>query len=194
MPTHDQTRQLYARATSGEPSLGSLKTAEQVAQVVRLPAARILELSRAQVLPHFRIDGGEPLFYAPMLKAYVREHLTLECPGAPLPLDLRPVVAPPVSREVPTALTLLRDLLCEWPGVELPPCIYFLVADDTVLYIGQSRNLAARLAQHSDHGRQWERTLFLPVPESELLRVEREWIRTLQPPWNRAGVMKDEVK
>ncbi|MDH5667770.1 MAG: GIY-YIG nuclease family protein [Nitrospira sp.] len=192
MPTRDVSRLPHASATGDGPSLGSLKTAEQVAQLVRLPAERILELSRAQVLPHFRIDGGEPLFYPPMLKAYVREHLTLECPGAPLPLDLRPVVAMPVSREVPMALTLVCDRLREWPGLDQVPCVYFLVEDEMVRYVGQSRNLAARLAQHSDHGRRWDRVLFLPVPESELLRVEREWIRTLQPPWNRAGVTKTE--
>lgn len=193
MPTRDVSRLLHASATGDGPSLGSLKTAEQVAPSVRLPAERILELSRAQVLPHFRIDGGEPLFYPPMLRAYVREHLITACPGASLPLDLRPVVATPVSRDVPTALTLVRDRLCEWPGIELPPCIYFLITDEAVCYVGQSRNLASRLAQHSNHGRRWDRALFLPVPESDLLRVEREWIRTLQPPWNRAGVTKEDV-
>jgi hypothetical protein len=168
-----------------------LKTAEQVAPVVRLPAQRILELSQAQVLPHFRIDGGEPLFYAPALRAYVRQYLTMECPGTPLPLDLRPVVVTPISREVPAVLTLVRDRLCEWPGIDLPPAVYFLIDGETVLYVGQSRNLAARLARHGASGRRWERTLFLPVPESELLRVEREWIRTVRPPWNRAGLTED---
>jgi hypothetical protein len=67
------------------PSLGSLKTGEEVAKMVRLSAARILQLSRAEVLPHFRIDGGEPLFSLPILKAYVRRHLTVACEGAPLP-------------------------------------------------------------------------------------------------------------
>lgn len=191
MPTRDVSRLLHASATGDGPSLGSLKTAEQVAPAVRLPAKRILELSQAQVLPHFRIDGGEPLFYAPALRAYVRQYLTMECPGAPLPLDLRPIVASPVSRSVPTVLTMVRDRLCEWPGIDLPPCVYFLIDGEAVLYIGQSRNLAARLVQHSHNGRQWQRALFLPIPESELLRVEREWIRTVRPPWNRAGFSED---
>jgi hypothetical protein len=40
------------------PSFGSLKTAEEVAKVVRITAERILQLSRGQMLPpHFRIDG-----------------------------------------------------------------------------------------------------------------------------------------
>lgn len=90
------------------PSLGSLKTAEEVAKVVRISAERILELSRAEVLPHFRIDGGQPLFSVPILRAYVRRHLTVECDGAPLPLDLRPVVLKPVTESVPIALTMVQ--------------------------------------------------------------------------------------
>src|SRR5690349_1979404 len=86
------------------PSLGRLKTAGEVAKVARISAERILELSRAEVLPHFRIDGGEPLFSVPILKAYVRRHLTVECEGAPLPLDLRPVVLKPVQTSAPLAL------------------------------------------------------------------------------------------
>lgn len=69
------------------PSLGSLKTAEEVAKVVRMSAERILQLRRAEVVPHFRIDGGEPLFSVPIVKAYVRRYLTVECEGASLPLD-----------------------------------------------------------------------------------------------------------
>ncbi|OQW32901.1 MAG: hypothetical protein A4E19_05990 [Nitrospira sp. SG-bin1] len=174
------------------PSLGSLKTAEEVAKVVRLSLDRILELSRAEVLPHFRIDGGEPLFSVPTLKAYVRRYLTVECEGAPLPLDLRPVVLKPVHTSAPLALTMVQDRLCECPAIDVPPCVYFLIDRETILYVGQSCNLPARLVQHSQAGRQWERALFLPVPESELLQVEAHWIRALKPSWNRCRTAKPQ--
>ena len=170
---------------SGGPSLGSLKTADEVAKVVRLTPERILELSHAQVLPHFRIDGGEPLFSVPILKAYVRQHLTVECAGAPLPLDLRPVVLSPPVQSVPIALAMVQERLREWPGIDIPPCVYFLVDGEAILYVGQSCNLPARLVQHRHSGRQWERVLLLPVPESDLLKVEAHWIRALAPIWNR---------
>ncbi len=173
------------------PSLGSIKTAEEVAKVVRISAERILQLSRAQVLPHFRIDGGEPLFSVPILKAYVRRHLTVECEGAPLPLDLRPVVLKPVTESVPIALSMVQERLRECPAIDVPPCVYFLIDGETILYVGQSCNLPARLVQHSQIGRQWERALFLPVPELELLRVETHWIRALKPSWNRSRFSKD---
>lgn len=173
------------------PSLGSLKTAEEVAKVVRISAERILELSRSQVLPHFRIDGGEPLFSVPILKAYVRRHLTVTYEGAPLPLDLRPVVLKPVTESVPIALTMVQERLRECPPLDLPPCVYFLIDRETVLYVGQSCNLPARLMQHSQAGRVWGRALFLPVPKAELLHVEGQWIRALKPSWNRSRSLKD---
>jgi len=176
------------------PSLGSLKTAEEVAKVVRISAERILQLSRALVLPHFRIDGGEPLFSVPILKAYVRQHLTVVCEGTPLPLDLRPVVLKPVTHTIPIALTMVQDRLRECPAIDVPPCVYFLIDGETILYVGQSCNLPARLMQHSQIGRHWERALFLPVPEAELLKVEAHWIRALQPRWNRSRTSKSAVE
>lgn len=176
------------------PSLGSLKTAEEVAKMVRISAERILELSRAEVLPHFRIDGGQPLFSVPILKAYVRRHLTVECPGAPLPLDLRPVVLKSVQTSAPVALAMVQGRLHECPTMEVPPCVYFLISGETILYVGQSCNLLARLVQHSQTGRKWERALFLPVPESDLLKVETLWIRALKPAWNRSRFSKSAVE
>lgn len=174
------------------PSLSSLKTAEEVAKVVRMPTRRILELSHAQVLPHFRIDGGEPLFNVQQLRSYVRRYLTAEFEGAPLPLDLRPVVITPVAKPVPVELVIVQDRLCECPAIHIPPCVYFLIDGEHVVYVGQSRNLAGRLIQHKQDGKTWERVLFLPVPESELFRVESEWILTLRPPLNRTGVSEDK--
>jgi hypothetical protein len=70
--------------------------------------------------------------------------------------------------------------------------VYFLIEGTTVVYIGQTRNLAARLLQHTHTGKKWERVLFIPVPVAELLRVEAEWIAALQPPLNRCAVTRSE--
>lgn len=175
-------------------SLTSLKTAQEVAAQVRLSAGRILELAEAMLLPHFRIDGGEPLFSIQSLKRYVRQYLTTTYSGAPLPLNLRPVVLTPVTRNTPIALAAVQDRLFECPAMDIPPCVYFLVEADVVVYVGQSRSLASRLIQHNQAGKQWERVLFIPAPESELLRIEAQWISALQPPLNRRNLSKDTPK
>ncbi len=167
------------------PSLTRLKSAQEVAAQVRISAGRLNELADAMIAPHIRIDGGEPLFMLATLKKYVSRHMASVCEGAPLPLYLRPIVLTPVRKEVPLSLAAIHERLCECPAVEVPPCIYFLIANEAVAYVGQTRNLAARLLQHSRDGKCWERVLFMPIPEAELLRVEAHWITALQPPLNR---------
>ncbi len=176
------------------PSLTSLKTAQEVADQVRLSAGRIRELAEARLLPHFRIDGGEPLFCPTTLKRYVRQHLTVIFEGAPLPLNLRPIVFRPITQAVPAALTAVQDRLCDCPAIDIPPCVYFLIEAGAVVYVGQSRHLPSRLAQHNQDGKRWERVLFMPVPESELLRVEAHWISALQPALNRTHLTKETPK
>lgn len=170
------------------PSLTSLKTAQEVADQVRLSAGRIRELAEAKLLPHFRVDGGEPLFCPTTLKRYVRQHLTVMCEGAPLPLNLRPIVFRPITQPVPAALAAVQDRLSDCPAIDIPPCVYFLIEAGAVVYIGQTRHLPSRLAQHWQDGKRWERVLFMPVPESELLRVEAQWIAALQPPLNKTSL------
>jgi hypothetical protein len=41
----------------------------------------------------------------------VRRHLTVKCEGAPLPLDLRPVVLKPVTQSIPMVLTMVQARL-----------------------------------------------------------------------------------
>lgn len=176
------------------PSLSSLKTAQEVAEQVRLSVGRIRELAEAMLLPHFRIDGGEPLFCPTALKRYVRQHLTVMCEGAPLPLNLRPIVQRPLTQPVPVALAAVQDRLCDCPALDIPPCVYFLILAGTVAYVGQSRHLPSRLAQHLQDGKQWERVLFMPVPESELLRVEAQWIAALRPPLNKTSLSRASEK
>lgn len=170
------------------PTLSSLKTAEEVASLVRMSADRLRELAAAQIVPHFRVDDGPPLFNLPGLKEYVRRYLTAVCQGEPLPLNLRPVVQqPPAPATIPRALAEIESRVCELPSLDYPPCVYFLVLGVEIVYVGQSRNLPARLAQHREDGKRWERVFYLPAPAECLLQVESQWIKVLQPPLNRAG-------
>lgn len=167
------------------PSLAGLKTAHEAAPLVRMSITRVQELARAQILPHYRIDGGEPLFHLQSLKEYVRRYLTIAYDGAPLPLDLRPIVFTPATKPVPISLAKIQDRIAEYPAGEMPPCVYFLIEKNQVVYIGQSRNLPSRLSQHDGDGKTWDRVLFMPLPAADLLRVEAEWIAALTPPLNR---------
>lgn len=173
-------------------TFSGLKTATEVAPHVRMVPRRLQELSDAQILPHFRIDGGEPLFQMQNLKQFIRRHLTTEFVGAPVPLNLRPIVFQRMAEPPPLPLAAVQDRLCEYPSCDLPPCVYFLISDSAVTYVGQSRNLSVRLAQHRQNGKSWDKVLYMPVLECDLLRVETEWIAALNPSLNRAGAKRGE--
>ncbi len=172
------------------PSLAGLKTAHEAAPLVRMSVTRVQELAQALILPHYRIDGGEPLFHLQSLKLYVRRNLTVAYDGATLPLELRPIVFTPVSNPVPIALAKIQDRIAEYFAGDIPACVYFLIKDNQVVYIGQSRNLPSRLSQHEGDGKTWDRVLFMPLPPADLLRVETEWIAALAPPLNRTRISR----
>ena len=69
--------------------------------------------------------------------------------------------------------------------------IYFLVSEGTVCYVGQSKDLVARVMAHwRANPRVWrtvvtfDQVFWLPVPVAELNDVEAYWITTLRPQFN----------
>jgi hypothetical protein len=162
-----------------------LVTAEEIAAAVYLAPARLRDLADAQIVPHVRIDNGPPLFKRGDLIRHVKEHFMVQHLGRPLPLDLRVITHHPVECDVPLALTAAKKWLCEYsPAL---PCVYFLMREGHILYVGQSMNLSARLQQHWADGKRWDRVVYLLVPKEDALRVEAQWIQALRPPLNRTN-------
>lgn len=60
--------------------------------------------------------------------------------------------------------------------------VYFLVKGDRVIYVGQSVNVFARIAQHKDKA--FERMAFIPCAEDMLDRLESIYIHFLMPEMN----------
>jgi hypothetical protein len=91
---------------------------------------------------------------------------------------------PSKARPIPPDLARYEDQLVP---LEVPvPCIYFLVRDDVVVYVGQSGNLHVRVNTHL-RDKQFDRVLYLPTPLEDLDRVERGFILALQPEYNLQG-------
>jgi excinuclease UvrABC nuclease subunit len=67
--------------------------------------------------------------------------------------------------------------------------IYFLISDGSVVYVGQSVDVYRRIASHVTT-KQFDAIHVLPCPEVELVKVESDYIRKLNPPLNRAGRIK----
>jgi hypothetical protein len=100
-----------------------------------------------------------------------------------------------VEREIPALLAGLP--LEELPAIhwDYPPCIYFLLDEGQVVYVGKTVGLVARIGQHLRPNRwdpsvrkRFQRVLYIPCSETLLDRVEGALIKILNPRDNRAGL------
>jgi predicted DNA-binding transcriptional regulator AlpA len=62
--------------------------------------------------------------------------------------------------------------------------IYFLLLDGEIVYVGQSIDVFARLAQHIKE-KTFDRWHWVPCPANQILSAERAYIRAFKPPLNK---------
>lgn len=93
--------------------------------------------------------------------------------------------APCATVGVPAVLSSLVPGLRDFGPYHRPEqCVYFLVAGSQVIYVGQTADLHARLANHYALGKRFDRVFFLPVARGECLEVESAFIARFAPPLN----------
>lgn len=167
--------------TNDEKYPGSLKKANLIADELGMSVDRVLELANSHFMPHWRIDGGEPLFQLAEVKKWAAKNLIKRIDGQELPFNLKIMIAPPKAVDAPETIREI-DNLKQVPINLYPPGIYFLVKDDEVVYVGQSVNPIARIGNHTD--KDFDRAYMIPVPSSMLNDVEGALIRAINPPLN----------
>jgi hypothetical protein len=157
-----------------------LKKASQIAEQLNLSEQRILELADSQYIPHWRIDGGDPLFQIQETKKWVAKNILNRIDGTDLPVHLKLMISPPEAKEAPPEIRETPNLR-EVPIFDCyPPGVYFLVKDNTVVYVGQSLNPLARVGAHM-RTKDFDRAYMIPVPSSLLNSVEGAIIRAMNP-------------
>jgi hypothetical protein len=172
----------------------SYRTAESIVDSLDgISAERLIELAEAGYVLHYMIDGKGPWFKSREVKAWYDANLVTAHAGMPLPMRLM-LVIPPQSRpasDAPESIARLNGLRHIDPAYFLCPGVYFLCRGDEVVDVGQSVNIPGRIMDHVREssrpaGKRFDRAMifYLPTPESELLRVESEFIRLLQPEYN----------
>lgn len=161
-------------------NLVSLHTA---ASDLGLDENRLRELTDAGYAPHWRIDGGEPLYRLTDLRAWGARNLAACCAGRPLPVQLSINVLPLPCNNAPEPI---RDIprLVELP-IAAQPGIYFLCREGKVVYVGQSVSPLSRIGTHGlERRKDYDHAFMVPVPSSSLDAVERALIRWLKPQYN----------
>jgi len=67
------------------------------------------------------------------------------------------------------------------------PGVYFLIRDGQIVYVGSSVWPSRRVWSHAHcPGKNFAESVFLAVPDDQLVEAERHWIRTLRPVHNKA--------
>ena len=159
-----------------------LQNAAKIAEQLRIPAEKILELANAHYIPHWRLDNGEPLFQIGEVKKWAAKNLLNRIEGQDYPINLRIMVMPPAPISAPLEIREIPDLR-QIPLHECPSGIYFLVDNNKVVYIGQSVNPLMRISEHRKD-KKFTQAYMIPVPKSLLDAVEGALIRAMNPPLN----------
>ncbi len=163
-----------------------LKSLDEAATQIGLSAARLRLLADGGYAPHYRVDGGDPLFRQTELKAWAAQNVLERVQGNILPQPIRVVV--PASRladfsKTPSAIREIEGL-CDISGEARRTGIYFLCHDGELVYVGQSVDVANRVANHRSSRRDFDSVFFLPWPGDDLDRIEGALIRALRPALN----------
>lgn len=179
---HKVTHHTNDPLKNGFPS--SLIDAQGVEQSLKggMSAARVEELAESGFMPHYRIDGGQPLFKISEVKHWISEQCMEHCTGRALPSALRVVVpADEIYETPPTAIQNLTELQ-QLPRHGYQPGVYFLCQGDHVVYVGQSKTPVTRIAAHNcDRSKDFDRVYLQPCPASELDDLECALIHHLKP-------------
>ena len=179
----DELKQMIVRCETWPTGLVSSAI---IATEVGLPVERVNELADSGYWPHYRFDGGEPMFKKTESKEWAARNLMQKVQGKEPVFTFKVVIQPSAKMKTipPTSISSVKGLT-ELTHILYPPGVYFLVKGDEVVYVGQSVNPMSRVG---DHMRQkidlFDRVYFVPVPQFMLDAVEGGFIKLLSPRLN----------
>lgn len=157
---------------------------KEAAAICLLSEERLLDLARSGFAPHMVVDGVNYFFERQKIYRWVKKNLMQYKTGKPLINEIRILQhQEPNPYGIPEALIPIVDKLREVHGDNFGPCVYFLVSNGSVVYVGQSTNLFMRINSHKAN-KAFDRVLYLPCTKESLNTVEAAFIRNLKPVLN----------
>jgi hypothetical protein len=173
--------------------LPSFLSAEEMSKKCGMSTERLIELANAEIIPHVRIDNGPPLFLVRPMLDWVKENALYVQDGQKLPINLVAMInRKPDFSEIPEELQGIAGKLKKYENQAFPPCVYFLIREGRVVYVGQTTTLPARIQTHMVD-KLFDEVLYMVVPPENLLEVERSFISLLTPEYNKEVLAKKTI-
>jgi hypothetical protein len=156
---------------------------------IRLSKDKMIELADQHAVPHYRtqLDMSQPLFLLNDLSDYIMYETMWQSTETKTNIyflnvseraDVKPEIFQSIEKLMPC------ESLHIFPMVDAP-VVYFLVSKGSIVYVGQSLQLGARIHQHKRDGEKiWDTVYYIPVPHDELSKVEQRLIEHLKPVYN----------
>jgi hypothetical protein len=157
---------------------------EDAAEICLISPARLKELTESGFAPAIMVDNSRFVYKRKEIFEWAKANLVQHLAGKPIPKTitfLEHRKADPFG--IPEELTSLHSQLKEVFGDGIGPCVYFLILKKEIVYVGQSVNLMSRVDSHR-LTKEFDRTLYLPIPKEILNDVEAAFIRKLRPKYN----------
>ena len=160
-------------------------SASEVAEMTKLSEEKLLEHAQAGFAPCLIIDGQ--YFFKKRIFSWVKKHFVKVQKGITFPEKLTIFIDQPA---IETTMGLPKEIrklegLKKYDFWHFPPCVYFLVHGNELVYIGQALHLPKRLFEHQRMGKVFDQVYFLEVPKSELNKIERMFIREIETKYNK---------
>jgi predicted GIY-YIG superfamily endonuclease len=95
------------------------------------------------------------------------------------------------QRSIPAILRALSANVQEFFIPLSGPCIYFLMREDRIVYVGQSMSIARRIPDHLS-SKSFDRIYYSPVQEKEMDGIERTLIEYYDPEYNRDAMVNEK--
>ena len=141
--------------------------------------------NKSNLIPHYTV-GGKRAFSSHDVCEWITENLVDYDKGKKL---ITKFISYPQKntnpKKIPPQLIGIKGKLQEIGSP--PPCVYFLINIDEVVYVGQTVNIYSRIKHHENSEKIYTRVLYIPVCNEELERVERGFIDSLDPKYNKDG-------
>jgi hypothetical protein len=151
---------------------------------IYLSSERIEKLADQGYMPCWYVDGNR-LYSAAVVKKWIAANLIVEDEGCRFPENLVIGVTRqrrPDYGDIPDPLKPIHRHLHQMP-LWSPSGVYFLVENNEVVYVGASSSVVKRIPNHMSNKR-FSQAFFIPLPEEQILDIERSFIRVLKPRYN----------